>query len=147
MTKKSSGQLTLTSSLEVLPASLSLSEENDLHWVTSVVTWPLSFLKLWEKRNPDGLSGKTSLGSLRPLQERTVVLKEQTEKTRNAKRWKRRILEPSSLRYKNTGLGTHGEFWMLSSSESPNNAVVCSLLAILEGIGAHLLPYYLTPKH
>jgi len=54
--------------------------------------------------------------------------------------------EPSSGRWLTSGMGSATEFWTLSSSESPNVAVECSLSDVLETTGPHLQRYLLSAK-
>ena len=52
---------------------------------------------------------------------------------------------PSSGRWANSGMGGPTEFWTLSTSEWPSDAVVCSLSDTLE-TGAVPQRFYLSPK-
>jgi hypothetical protein len=56
------------------------------------------------------------------------------------------ILEPSSGRWGNSGLGSPTGFWTLRTSEFHSDAGASSLLDILEATGVDLQPYCLSAK-
>ncbi len=91
------------------PFRSQVSEED---WLTRVATWPFDSYSLLASFVPIGLSGRTSLESCH--------LKEDG------------ILQPSSGRWQNSGMGSPTEFWTLNGLESPSVAAVCSLSATLE---------------
>jgi hypothetical protein len=54
--------------------------------------------------------------------------------------------EQSSKRWSNAGMGSRTEFWTLSISEYPSDAVESSLSEVLETTGEHLRKYSLSRK-
>src|SRR3990167_3909265 len=107
------------------PANLSRRPGSEREWQTLVATWPSSFSALLISLGPAGLFGRTSPASCRPTEGR--------------------ILEASSGRWANSGMGGPIESWTLSSSEFPSAAVVSSLSGILE-TGDVPRRYCLSPK-
>ena len=95
-------------------------------WMTRAATSRLSFFDWLRDLGLAGYFGKTYPACCRSTEDGTLV--------------------SSSGRWSNSGMGSPTEFWTLSSSESPSNAVESSLLLILEEIGPALHPYYLSPK-
>ena len=93
--------------------------------MTRVATWPSNFAGLLADCGLGGSSGKTSPASCRRTADGT--------------------LEPSSGRWRNSGMVAPGEFWTLSSSECPSAAVASSLSDILE-TGAVPRRYFLSAK-
>jgi hypothetical protein len=79
----------------------------------------------WLRHVPVGSSARMSLGSCRSTGDAISV--------------------PSSGTWMNSGTAWRGEFWMLSSSESPSAAVVSSLPDVLE-TRADLSKYCLSPR-
>jgi len=92
--------------------SPSASPACERDWQTRVVTWPWSFCALLMLLGLDGFSGKTSPASCRLTQDGR--------------------LEPSSGRWRSSGMGSPGESWTHSSSECPSAVVASSLSDILE---------------
>ena len=90
----------------------SLSPDNGAEWVTLVANWPLGFAELLLSTAPDGSSGKTSMASCQAGEDG--------------------ILAPLSNRWLTAGMAAPGECWTLSTSESPSDAVACSLSDTLE---------------
>jgi len=117
------GQLTFWS--EEPPASPSQSPDSSADSRTPEVESSLSISDLLATYGLHGSSGKTS-----------PVLCRQTEDG---------ALEPSSGRFKNSGMGSPGECWTLSTSDWPNDASVSSLLDALE-TGDVPPRYFLSPK-
>jgi len=103
-------QLTFWS--EELPVKHSALQDSDEEWMTSVVNSPLSLSDWLHAYARAGSSGKMS----------PVFCPAQEDET----------LAPSSARWASSGMGTPTECWTLSSSESHNDAVVCSLSDTLE---------------
>ena len=103
-------QLTFLS--EEPPASRSASLASEADWMTTVATWPLSFLGLLTESGPDGWFGRTSPASCQATEDGTLV--------------------PYSGAWANSGMGGPTECLTLSSLEWPSAAVVCSLSDILE---------------
>ena len=99
-------------SLEELPASLSQSQDSERDWMTLVATSCSPILPLLTNTNPSGLFGKTSPASCHLTEEK--------------------ILESSSGRWANSGMGSHTGFLTLSTSEWHSAAAVCSLSDTLE---------------
>jgi hypothetical protein len=116
-------QLTFWS--EELPAKHSALQDSDEEWMTSVVNSPLSLSDWLHAYARAGSSGKMS----------PVFCPAQEDET----------LVPSSGRWANSGMGMPTECWTLSSSESHNAAVECSLSDTLE---TGVLPrrFYLSAK-
>ncbi len=88
------------------------SQASEEDWLTRVATWPFDSYSLLVSFVQIGLSGRTSLESCH--------LKEDG------------ILQPSSGRWQNSGMGSPTEFWTLSGLESPSAVAVCSLSRTLE---------------
>ncbi len=103
-------QLTFLS--EEPPANRSASPGSEQDWQTTVATWPSSFFALLTEHAPDGWFGRTSPASCHRTEGGTLV--------------------PSSEAWSNSGMGSPTEFWTLSISEWPSDAVVCSLSGTLE---------------
>ena len=103
-------QLTFLS--EEPPASRSASLASEADWMTTVATWPLSFLGLLTESGPDGWFGRTSPASCQATADGTLV--------------------PYSGAWANSGMGGPTECLTLSTSEWPSAAVVCSLSDTLE---------------
>ena len=123
----------LTSSLAGLPANHSVSPASDEEWMMNVANWPLSSAELLTLLAPDGLSGKTSPAPCRLTAEKRLV--------------------PCSERFQKAGIASDGEYWTLSTSEhnhilgqSRSEGAVCSLSDILEPIGDHLSPFFLSQR-
>ena len=95
-----------------LLVSLSASPASEGDWQTTVVTWPLNIFALLQEAASDGLFGKTSLEFCHRTEEG--------------------ILEPSSRRWQNSGMGGLTESLTLNTSEWHSAAVVCSLSDTLE---------------
>ena len=93
-------------------ASLSPSPESERDWMIRVATSPSSLLGLLIDSGPYGWCGRTSPVSCRL-----------TEDGR---------LEPFSECWSNSGMASHGESWMLNTSEYPSDGVASSLSDILE---------------
>jgi hypothetical protein len=103
-------QLTLWSEEHL--ASLSPSPESEADWMTRVVSWRSSFLRLLADFGPDGWSSRTSPASCRATEDGT--------------------LEPGSERWGNSGMGGPTESLTLSTLEFHSGAVASSLSDILE---------------
>jgi len=103
-------QLTFLS--EEPPANRSASPGSERDWQTTVETWPSSFFALLNEHAPDGWCGRTFPASCRREADGTLV--------------------PYSGDWSNSGMGSPIEFWTLSISEWPSDAVVCSLPDTLE---------------
>ena len=73
----------------------------------------------------DGSSGKTYLVSCHPEEDETLA--------------------PSSGRWLNSGIASHGECWTLKTSESHSDAEECFLSDVLQEIGEIQPRYYLSP--
>ena len=97
---------------EELLASRFQSQDCEKDWRTLVATWPSDSSSLLLSCSPNGSFGKTSRAC-------SVAAKDG-------------ILEPSSGRWANSGMGSPTEFLTLNGMESPSVAVVCSLSATLE---------------
>ncbi len=108
-----------------LPASPSVSPEDERDWMTRVVTWPSNLLGLLSVYGLDGLSGKTSKAYCRKLKDGPLV--------------------PYSGRWKNAGMGSPTGFLTLNSTDWHNAGSVSSLSDILE-TGDHLRRYCLSAK-
>lgn len=93
-------------------AKTSASRDFELDWTASAVNSPLNFFAYLTEHGPAGWSGRTSPVSLA----RTVDGR----------------LEPSSGRWKNSGMGGPTGSWTLSTSEFHSAADVCSLSDVLE---------------
>ena len=111
----------LTFSWGERPASPSPSPDSEKEWTTLVATWPSHFSALLLRAAQNGLSGKMSLESCHLTEEG--------------------ILEPSSRRWANSGMGGPTESWTLNSSEGVkctanelchNEGGACSLSDVLE---------------
>ena len=98
--------------LEELPASPSQSQDSERDWMTRVATSCSPLAPLLNAIAPSGWFGRTSPESC-PLMEDAILV-------------------PSSGCWQNSGMGSHTEFWTLSTSEWPSDAVVCSLSDTLE---------------
>ena len=106
-------------------ANPSRSQDSEADWLTRVATWPSDSSSLLLSCSPNGSFGKTCRAS-------SVAAKEG-------------ILEPSSGRWANSGMGSPTEFLTLNGLESPSVAAVCSLSATLE-TGDVPQRYYLSAK-
>ena len=106
-------------------ANPSRSQDCEADWLTRVATWPSDSSSLLLSCSPNGSFGKTCRAS-------SVAAKEG-------------ILEPSSGRWANSGMGSPTEFLTLNGLESPNAVAVCSLSATLE-TGDVPQRYYLSAK-
>ena len=93
-------------------ASLSPSPENERDWTMRVATSRLSLLDLLIASGPYGWYGRTC-----------PVCCRLTEDGR---------LEPFSECWSNSGMASHGESWMLNTSEYPSDGVASSLSDVLE---------------
>ena len=102
----------LTFSWAEHPASHSASADSERGWMIRVATWPSDSSSLLGAFVHNGSCGKTFRAS-------SVAVKEG-------------ILEPSSGRWLNSGMGSPTEFLTLNGLESPSVAVVCSLSQTLE---------------
>src|SRR5690606_7495802 len=105
-----SDQLTFLSAEHHAKASQSQVSEAD--WLTTVVTWPSSFLGLLTAHGPAGWYGRTSPASCRRTEDGT--------------------LEPFSGAWSNSGMGSPTECLTLSTLEFHSGAVASSLSDILE---------------
>jgi len=114
-----------TSWLEEHPASHSQLQDYKKDWMIHGVTCPSSIAECLSVSNQDGLSGKMSPVSCFPTKDG--------------------ILEPSSGRWQNSGMGSPTECLTLNTSEWPKDADVCLLLDILE-TGDLPHRYYLSAK-
>lgn len=112
-------------SLAERPANPSQSPDCERAWMTRVATSPSRILPSLTAIAPAGWSGKTSPASCRVAADGT--------------------LEPFSEGWGNSGMGSPTECWTLSTSEWPNDAVVCSLSDTLE-TGDVQRRFYLTAK-
>ena len=117
-------QLSIFSSEELL-VSPSPSPASEKAWMTRVATSPSRISQFWTSTAPSGASGRTSPASCRVEADGTLV--------------------PFSEGWGSSGMGSPTECWTHSSSEFPNDAVVCSLSAVLEA-GNVLRRFYLTSK-
>ena len=106
-------------------ANLSPSQVKDLDWMIHVATWPYTISKLLGQSDQNGSSMKMSLDYCRVMKEG--------------------ILQPSSQKWKTSGMGSHTEFLTLNSLESPNDAEDCLLSDVLMGIGEVPQRFYLSP--
>jgi hypothetical protein len=104
-------QISMFSS-EELPANPSQSLDCERDWMTRVATSCSPLAPLLNAIAPSGWFGRTSPESC-PLMEDAILV-------------------PSSGCWQNSGMGSHTEFWTLSTLEWPNDAVVCSLSDALE---------------
>lgn len=114
-----------TSSSEAHPVSPSASQGFAVDSLTSAATSHLS-LRDWLRRFAlGGSSGKTSPEFCPPTKEGLSL--------------------PSSGAFQSSGMASHGECWMLNSSDWPSDASVCFLSDILEPLP---LPerYFLSPR-
>ena len=114
------------------PANPSLSRDSVVDWMTTVATWPLSFVALLGECAPAGSAGRMSLASFPWTKGQPSV--------------------PSLEHWRNLGMAWHGECLTLNTSEwnhtlapSRSDGSVCSLSDILE-TGDHLSRYCLSPK-
>lgn len=112
-------------SLQELPVNPIASPEQARDWQIRVASSRLSILNTLKFFDRSGFYGKTS----------PVYCKLTADG----------ILEPSSGKWQNSGMGGPTESMTLSSSEWPNNVAVSSLSAVLE-TGNHLQQYYLSAK-
>ena len=94
------------------PANRSASQGSERGWLTTVATWPSNSFDLINESSPAGSFGRMSPASCRVVEDG--------------------ILEPSSGRWANSGMGSPTEFLTLNSSEFHSAAAVCSLSDILE---------------
>jgi len=134
-------------SSEAHPASPSLRQEDVRAFATLVATWPSSssFLLLDYKR--DGWSSKTSPASCSLVTMKNGKMRSLSRReTMNPDDEDGWILEPSSGRWGNSGMGSPTGFWTLNTSEFHSGAVASSLSDILEETGAPLQPYFLSAK-
>ena len=99
-------------SLEEPLASPSVSQDSERDWMTRVATSCSPLAPLLNATAPSGWFGRTSPECC-PVTEDG-------------------ILAPSSGCWANSGMGSPTEFWTLSTSEWPSDAVVCSLSDTLE---------------
>ena len=93
-------------------ASRSPSPACELGWLTRGAISPSRILPLLTAIGPSGWFGRTCPASCHQTAEG--------------------ILAPSSEGWGNSGMGSPTEFWTLSTSEWPSDAVVCSLSDTLE---------------
>ena len=93
-------------------AKLSPSPASEADWLMSAATWPWSSVVWLTDFAPGGSVGRTSPVSCHREMDGTLV--------------------PSSGPWQNSGMGSPTEFLTLNTSEYPNDAVVSSLLDILE---------------
>src|SRR5262245_40184971 len=112
-------------SSEEHPASPSRSRDLDEDLLTRAGTWPSPSLRLLNAIAPVTWYGKTSPAC--------------------CQRTKDGLLEPSSEGWQSSGMGGPTESWTLSILDSPNDASVCSLSAILE-TGDVPQRFFLSPK-
>ena len=106
-------------------ANPSQSQDCEADWLTRVATWPSDSSSLLLSCSPNGSFGKTCRAS-------SVAAKGG-------------ILEPSSGRWQNLGMGSPTAFLTLNGLESPSAVAVCSLSATLE-TGDVPQRYYLSAK-
>lgn len=92
--------------------SLSVSQDSEKDWLTLVATSCLPLVPLLQSIGPGGWYGRTSPASCPAMEDGTLV--------------------PSSGSWASSGMGSHTEFWTLSTSEWPSAAAVCSLSDVLE---------------
>ena len=111
--------------LEEPPVNPSQSQDSEKDWMTRVATWPSSILPLLTDLSPSGWSGKMSPAFCPATEDG--------------------ILEPSSGRWANSGMGSPTECLTLNTSEWPKDAAVCSLSDTLE-IGDLPHRFYLSAK-
>jgi hypothetical protein len=112
-----------TSLWEGLLASPLASQDSGEDWTTRVATWPSGSCSFVLLLDLDGSCGKMSPVSCRSMEDGR--------------------LEPSSGRWRNSGTGSPGECWTLSTLEFPNDAVASSLSDALE-TGGVPRRYYLS---
>jgi hypothetical protein len=115
-------QLTLLS--EEVPASHSVSPEDDLDLMTRVVTWPFDIWELLAEYGRRGSYLKMSLDFCRLEKDKTSA--------------------PSSKRWMTSGIMSRGRSWTLNGSDWPKDVSVCSLSDTLE-TGDIPQRYYLSP--
>lgn len=112
----------------------------DLDWMMGVATWPSSMYAFLSENVRPGSCGRTSQASLVPLKAQTSPAScppgpEETSPLRSS-------AEPDSSKETSTPLP--GAYLMHSISEYHSAAEESSLSDILETIGDHLLPFYLS---
>lgn len=117
-------QLSIFSSAEPL-ANPSASPDSERDWLTRVATSCSPILPLLQSIAPHGWYGRTSPASCRATEDG--------------------ILEPCSLAWGNSGMGSPTEFLTLNTSEWPSGADVCSLSDVLE-TGELPQRYFLSAK-
>ena len=115
----------LTFSSVALHVSPSPSQEDELDWMTRVVTWPSSLLSLLADSAPAGWFGRTSTA---PYLSMTVMRSER-----------------SSQSWSSAGMASRGECLTLNTSACPSDDVASSLSDILE-TGDHLRRYFLSAR-
>lgn len=115
----------LTSSLGAHPASRSRERATRKDLTTQGVNSPTPLFDLLEQHDRSGLSGKMS-----------GMFYQSTEDG---------ISPPSSGKWMNSGMVSHGGYLTLNTSESPSDAEDCSLSDVLE-TGEQLEKYYLSQK-
>lgn len=130
------------------PASPSPTPEDARDFATRVANWPSSSSALLLDFKRNGWSSKTSPASCTLVTERDPkttrpLTTEEVEAASDEPGW---ILEPSSGRWGNSGLGSPTGSWTLSTSEFHNDAVASSLLDVLEETGVRLQAYCLSAK-
>ena len=106
-------------------ASPSQLQDSEKDWMTRVATCRSSFLQFLIDYGPSGLFGRTSLASCQQMEGEPLA--------------------PSSEGWPNSGMAAPTESLMLSTSEFPSAAVVCSLSDILE-TGAVPQRYFLSAR-
>lgn len=94
------------------PAKTSASRESEQDSQASDLASPSPSLTLWSSDDLGGSCWRTSLGSSAPTTGLTS--------------------ESFSAKWSNSGMAWRGELWTRDTSESPNDAVECSLSAVLE---------------
>lgn len=114
-----------TSSSEELPANHSASQDSEADLLTAAATSHLSSVDWLVRYGPRGSSGKMYQASSAAAADGTLA--------------------PSSGRWLNSGMGSHGEFLTLATAEFHSAAVESSLSEVLQ---AQPLPerYFLSPR-
>lgn len=119
----SQAQLTFWS--EAHPVSPSASPEDELDWMTRVVTWQSSFFDLLNDSAPGGWFGRTS-----PAFSPSMMV---LHSVRSWSSWS------------SAGMASRGECSTLSTSACPSDELASSLSDILE-TGDHLSRYFLSAR-
>ena len=147
-------------------ASHSVSPDSARDWMMSAATWHSSIFDFLIEHGPVGWFGRTSPESFQQPPTHLPISVERTYEWKveppdpmtgvglcspiGMKQSKAMPSGASWPDYQTSGMGGPTGFLTLSTQEYPatlvpfpNDGSACSLSDILEGIGAHLLPYYM----